>query len=206
MRKTVSLIMCILLLGFAVIYILSNINPKKPDMKLIEIEELLLEKYDGYISIDTSFEESIGKYKTCVIDINPDIVESINRYKLIDDMRSYVNEYFRNHPDSELIKDRVEIAFFYGSPRKGWESTGSISNYCQGLEEVYGEFVEVTYKYAQIDELILCTNVIQFNLTSRDIEDIRYVIDNVEGIKCVSVGDIEKTSVLREEYPDIWFY
>ena len=80
---------------------------------------------------------------------------------------------------------------------------GHFRNYLQYSNDIYDNFACIDYREASVEELISCDGIIAIVLYERSLEEINFVLSNMDGIEKVEVFDQELSEELRQTYEDL---
>lgn len=126
----------------------------------------------------------------------------------IEAVRFEINSYWKQNPDSELLKYRIKIIF----NRVNNEPWGAFSNFLNDGEYTQlDEFASVDYYNVTADEMLNCTGILQIDVSKWNYDDAMTVIENMSGLKVVYgiqyTGGVtqEKKKEIEAAYPDILF-
>ena len=125
-------------------------------------------------------------------------------FELVEDIRSRLNED-QNEKDERFLKLNLSVEFSMDNDETS-KSQWSFKNFGRSIAEPLDGFFHVDYDGATIEELASCSNVTYMNLYKEDIDDIRAIVDGVDGLEYVYVYSPETVKKLNEEYKDITFY
>ena len=123
---------------------------------------------------------------------------------MVEDIRSKLNKD-QNEKDERFLKLNLSVEFSMDNDETS-KSQWSFRNFGRSIAEPLDGFFHVDYDGAKIEELASCSNVTYMNLYKEDIDDIRAIVEGVDGLEYVYVYDPETVKELNEEYKDITFY
>ncbi|MCQ2528079.1 MAG: hypothetical protein MJ108_03045 [Saccharofermentans sp.] len=168
-----------------------------------DIEKMLNDKYSTNIKLNIPTAEDKIIYFTIAIEDESLYENNEDLTNLFESIRSDFNKYLLDNPNCDLTGRAMCVSFYFDG-----ENTylGCFRNSLQYSNDIYDNFACIDYREASVEELISCDGIIAIVLHERSLEEINFVLSNMDGIEKVEVFDQELREELRQTYSNIEFY